>query len=311
MTFIRDLHSLRPRRQQSVLTIGSFDGVHIGHQRVLASVKQQAQERCLKAIAMTFEPQPREYFSAEKAPARLMRFREKMQCIFELGIDEVVCVHFNQAVRRLSAEEFVRHVIVEALAARCLVIGDDFRFGNDRRGNYAMLVKAGDRYGFEVSESPTVEMDGQRVSSTLLREIIGGSDFDSARKLLGRPFAICGRVVYGQCLGAKLGWPTANVLLRRYRAPVAGVFAVRVHHANKVYMGAANVGVRPTLGDLVKPILEVHILDFKQDIYGDWINVEFVHKIREEQKFGTLDELIECIERDVAAVRNWFAGQPN
>lgn len=306
MTFIRGLHNLHSPEQRAVVTIGSFDGVHLGHQAILQAVKVKAESLSLPSVVMIFEPQPQEFFSAEKAPARLMRLREKVETLQILGIDKVVCLQFNPALRRLTADQFVDQVLIKGLATRYLIVGDDFRFGCDRGGDFNMLQAAGQRHDFEVRDTGTLESLGQRVSSTLVRDVLRRSDFEQAEKLLGRPFTVKGRVVYGQQLGRKLGFPTANVQLNRYSAPIAGVFAVLTTIGEKTYQGAANVGIRPTVGGLVKPILEVHLLDFQGDLYGQRIEVEFKCKIRDEVKFTTIDSLVDNIRRDVNNIRAWF-----
>jgi riboflavin kinase / FMN adenylyltransferase len=308
MTFIRDLQSLRSFDQRSVVTIGSFDGVHLGHQAILQQVKEKAAQLKLPSVVMTFEPQPQEFFSGEKAPARLMRLREKVDALLEFGVDHVLCLQFNRALSHLTAREFVRLVLVDGLGTQHLIVGDDFRFGCDRKGEFTMLSQMGQACDFTVQDTETLEIDGERVSSTLIRQILQQADFDRACRLLGRPFSIKGRVVYGQQLGRELGFPTANVQLNRYSAPLSGVYAVLVELDGIVYQGAANVGIRPTVGDLLKPILEVHLLDFTGDIYGRRIEVEFVTKIRDEEKFTTLDKLVESIQRDIKHIKAWFAG---
>ncbi|MDB2554561.1 bifunctional riboflavin kinase/FAD synthetase [Porticoccaceae bacterium] len=308
MTFIRDLQSLQSFNQRSVVTIGSFDGVHLGHQAILNQVKAVAAELGLPSVVMTFEPQPQEFFSGERAPARLMRLREKVDALFEFGVDQVLCLQFNRELRNLTAAEFVRSVLVDGLGTRHLIVGDDFRFGCDRSGDFKMLSEMGETYDFAVQDTETLEVDGQRVSSTLVRQILEQGNFERASQLLGKPFTITGRVVYGQQLGRELGFPTANVQLNRYSAPLSGVYAVLVNIDGAVYQGAANVGLRPTVGDLLKPILEVHLLDFEADLYGRRFEVEFVTKIRDEEKFTSLDKLIESIQRDVKQIRAWFAG---
>jgi riboflavin kinase/FMN adenylyltransferase len=306
MTFIRGLHNLQPGKQKSVVTIGSFDGVHIGHQAILQQVKEAAKRLQLPSVVMTFEPQPREYFSSERAPGRLMRLREKIDALLDFGIDHVVCLKFNRQLRSLSAEDFIDRVLVNGLAVDYLIVGDDFRFGCDRSGDFSLLTERGKHSGFDVMDTATVEIDGQRVSSTLVREIVQRGDFQRAADLLGRPFSISGIVGYGQQLGRELGFPTANVQLNRFSAPLSGVFAVKVNIAGTIYQGAANVGVRPTVGDLLKPILEVHLLDFDGDLYGQRIAVEFIHKIRDEEKFTSVEKLIATIQHDVEIIRQWF-----
>jgi riboflavin kinase/FMN adenylyltransferase len=308
VTFIRGLHNLQSYNQRSVVTIGSFDGVHLGHQAILQQVKATAAMLGFPSVVMTFEPQPQEYFSGEKAPARLMRLREKIDALLELGIDRVVCLQFNRVLRNLTASEFIHQVLVEGLSIKHLIVGDDFRFGCDRSGDFKMLVEFGKSCDFDVQDTKTLEIDNERVSSTRVREFLQQADFGRASQLLGQPFSIKGRVVYGQQVGRKLGFPTANVQLNRYSAPLTGVYAVLVDIDGVRYQGAANVGVRPTVGDLVKPILEVHLLDFSGDLYGQRIEVEFMHKIRDETKFTTLDKLVETIRQDVKQIRAWFAG---
>ena len=305
-SFIRGVHNLGNPLTGAVVTIGSFDGVHIGHQAILSQVKQQAERLGLPSVVMVFEPQPQEFFSGERAPARLMRLRDKVDTLLDLGIDQVVCLHFNKSLRSLTADEFVENILVKGLATRYLIVGDDFRFGCDRGGDFNMLQRAGAVFDFEVTDTQTLQVEGERVSSTLVRQILSQSDFARAETLLGRPFSVRGRVVYGQQLGRELGFPTANVQLNRYSAPITGVFAVLVRVADELYQGAANVGIRPTVGGLVKPILEVHLLDCNLDLYGERIEVEFKHKIRDEEKFTSLESLVKNIRRDVNNIRAWF-----
>ena len=308
VTFIRGLHNLQSYNQRSVVTIGSFDGVHLGHQAILQQVKATAAMLGLPSVVMTFEPQPQEYFSGEKAPARLMRLREKIDALLEFGIDRVVCLQFNRVLRNLTASEFIHQVLVDGLSIKHLIVGDDFRFGCDRSGDFRMLAEFGKNCDFDVQDTKTLEIDNERISSTRVREFLQQADFGRASQLLGRPFSIKGRVVYGQQVGRNLGFPTANVQLNRYSAPLTGVYAVLVDIDGMSYQGAANVGIRPTVGDLVKPILEVHLFDFSDDLYGQRIEVEFMHKIRDEAKFTTLDKLVETIRQDVKQIRAWFAG---
>ena len=249
VTFIRGLHNLQSYNQRSVVTIGSFDGVHLGHQAILQQVKATAAMLGLPSVVMTFEPQPQEYFSGEKAPARLMRLREKIDALLELGIDRVVCLQFNRVLRNLTASEFIHQVLVEGLSIKHLIVGDDFRFGCDRSGDFKMLVEFGKSCDFDVQDTKTLEIDNERVSSTRVREFLQQADFGRASQLLGRPFSIKGRVVYGQQVGRKLGFPTANVQLNRYSAPLTGVYVVLVDIDGVRYQGAANVGVTPFFKD--------------------------------------------------------------
>jgi len=313
--FTRDPRKLRLGGRRSVVTIGSFDGVHRGHQAILEQVRSRAEELDIPAVAVTFEPQPREYFSPQQAPARLMRMREKIQSLLNFGMHYVVCLQFNSKLRDLTAEQFVQLVLVDGLATKQLIVGDDFRFGCDRSGDFNTLMHMGKTLDFQVWDTPTLVVDGERVSSTRVRKCLECGDFQQVTRLIGRPFAISGRVFHGQHLGRELGFPTANVQLNRYRAPLSGVYAVlvQVEGCSQQYRGAANVGVRPTVGDLIRPILEVHLLDFDQNLYGRRINVEFLHKIRDEQKFTSVEHLVSNIRVDIEKITNWFdqAGRPD
>lgn len=305
--FIRGLHNLRPEHRGCVATIGSFDGVHLGHQAILRQLIQTARAAGLPAVVIVFEPQPHEFFAAEKAPARLMRLREKLQALWIAGVDRVLCLHFNQALRRLSAEEFIQQVLVDGLAIKHLVVGDDFRFGCDRKGDYNLLSVKGRELGFSVDDTHTLEMDGDRISSTRIRQLLEAGDFAEAAKLLGKNYSVHGRVVYGKQLGRQLGVPTANVDLRRYRSPLHGVFAVTVEFAGgDVVQGVANVGVRPTVSGDKKPLLEVHLFDFSRSIYGAVIDVVFKHKLRDEKKFNSLEELKEQLQIDIQGAKYFF-----
>jgi len=305
--FIRGLHNLAPRDHGVVATIGTFDGIHRGHQAIMSQVKRRAAELGLPAMAMIFEPHPREFFFHEQAPARLMRLREKIEAIRATGVEEIFCLHFNRALRTMTARDFVEQVLVEGANVRCLIVGDDFHFGCDRAGDIFMLRDAGREFGFEVLDTATVEHNGERISSTWVREALQAGDFALVETLLGRPFSIGGKVIHGQKLGRELGVPTANINLRRYRAPLSGVFVVNVIHDGKDFPGVANVGVRPTVGGLVKPILEVHLLHWQGDLYGCRLTVEFLQKIREEKRFSGRDELVENILRDVESAKSYFA----
>lgn len=304
-----------------MVTIGSFDGVHLGHQAILRQLKALADCYGLPSVAVIFEPQPLEYFSerqrltnevpskdgsVEEAPARLMRLREKIDALFAQGVDRVCCLPFNRKLRGLSAQQFVQQVLVDGLGSRALVVGDDFRFGCDRGGDFAMLQQVGIEHGFEVVETRTVSLKGERVSSTRIRHELEAGHFDKVKELLGRPYTIGGRVVHGQKLGKRLGVPTANVHLHRYRAPLAGVFAVEAIVSGKRWQGVANVGVRPTVSNQIKPILEVHLLDWQGDLYGQRIAVEFKLKVREEKKFASFEALRKAIEQDIKEARSFF-----
>lgn len=305
--FIRGLHNLRPAHRGCVATIGSFDGVHLGHQAILRQLIASARAQGLPAVAIVFEPQPHEFFAADKAPARLMRLREKLQALWAAGVDRVLCLQFNQSLRSLSAEAFIQRVLVDGLGIKHLVVGDDFRFGCDRRGDFALLQAKGQEFGFGVSDTHTLAMDGDRISSTRIRQLLEAGDFAEASKLLGKDYNVHGRVVYGKQLGRQLGVPTANVDLRRYRSPLHGVFAVTVEFADGTLVnGVANVGVRPTVAGDKKPLLEVHLFDFSRTIYGAVIDVVFKRKLRDEKKFASLDELKAQLQNDIAEAKAFF-----
>ena len=306
LTFVQNLKSLNPGLRESAVSIGSFDGVHLGHQAVLRELLQQAELNGLSSVAMTFEPQPREYFNESRAPARLMKLREKVEVLSFLGIDRVVCLKFNKVLRALSAQDFIIRVLVEGLRVKHLIVGDDFRFGCDRSGDFSMLHDFGEAYGFSVKTTDTFESHGERISSTLVRRIISEGDFTRAAELLGRPFEIKGRVVHGKKLGRQLGFPTANLNINRLRAPLSGVYAVLVKTESEIFEGAANIGTRPTIGNLDRPLLEVHIFNFKRDIYGSFLRVEFLHKIRDELKFSDLGSLATRIRQDMDQIQKWF-----
>jgi riboflavin kinase/FMN adenylyltransferase len=307
-TLIRGLHNLRPQHRGCVLTIGSFDGVHRGHRAILDQLRLQANALNMPSAVMVFEPQPYEFFSGDKAPARLMRLRDKIRALSACGVDRVICLQFNQHLRQLSAVEFINLVLLEGLGVKSLVVGDDFRFGCDRAGDFSLLQKSGEKYGFSVYDTCTVEDGGERISSTRIRLALEAEQFEEAARLLGHPYIIRGRVVYGQQLGRTIGVPTANVRLRRYRSPLNGVFAVRLRIIgdSNWLPGVANVGVRPTVGGEGKPVLEVHLLDFHGHLYGKEVEVRFEKKIRDEQKFPSLDALKLQIHSDIEQTRLFF-----
>ena len=305
--FIRGLHNIRPKHHGNVVTIGAFDGVHLGHQAILQQVVEQARERQLPSLVMIFEPQPHEFFSGEKAPARLMRLREKITALFDSGIDRVFCLPFTHWLSQLPADDFIQHILIEHLGTQSLVIGDDFQFGRQRQGDYALLKAAGEKADFAVTDTTTYLVDDKRVSSTRIREMLELAAFDSIDVLLGKPYTISGKVVKGQQLGRELGAPTANVHLHRYRSPLSGVFVVKtLLDSGELLPGVANVGVRPTVSGDTKPILEVHLFDRNDDLYGQIITVEFVHKIRQEKRFDSLEYLREQIQKDIQQARQWL-----
>jgi len=306
MEVIVGLHNLRSRHVGCVLTVGSFDGVHRGHKMLLEHLVARGHEVGAPSMLLTFEPTPREYFRGGAVPARLTRFREKITLLEKTDLDRVLCLPFNERVANTPADWVVDELLARRLGVRYLVVGDDFRFGKGAQGDYQMLVDAGRRHGFGVSRMETCTLGGARVSSTRVREALWQGDLELAETLLGHPYFMMGRVVYGRQLGRQLGVPTANIRLQRYRTPLEGVFAVTVRGLDRPYEGVANVGVRPTV-DGNEPLLEVHIFDFVEDIYGVLLTVEFKHKIRDERTFEGLEALKAQIARDIARTREWFA----
>ena len=303
MELIRDLHNLRPRHRGCALTIGNFDGVHRGHQAVIAQLVEIAAMNHVPSTALTFEPQPREFFSGENAPARLTRFREKMQALADTPLDRVVVARFTRAFSQLSPEAFIDDVLIKALDVRHVVVGEDFHFGHRARGTFMALEEAGQRLGFGVSRCVTFELQGRRVSSSWVRDDLADGELTKAAELLGRPYCIEGRVARGAQVGRSIGFPTANIPLRRLSTPLSGVYAVRLDGlAGKPLAGMANLGTRPTVKGKEK-LLEVHLFDFNADIYGRHVRVEFVQKLRDEQRFDSLDALKEHIARDERAAR--------
>ena len=306
MELIRGLHNLRERHQGCVATIGNFDGVHQGHQVVLQQVKAKARSLGLTCLVIIFEPQPREFFAPNEAPPRLSRFGEKVRLLEAQGVDRVLCLMFNTRLRSMSADQFIEQLLVEKLNVSHFVVGDDFRFGCDRRGDFQLLQEAGRRYGFSVEETATYEIDGERVSSTRVRRALQAHDFAQAARLLGRPYRVAGRVMHGQKLGRTLGSPTANVRMHRFACPLRGVYVVDGIVAGRRYPGICNLGVRPTVEGR-RPVLEVHLLDFDANLYGELMQVEFLHFLREECRFDGLDALKAQIRADIEAARHWLA----
>lgn len=294
-----------------VATIGSFDGVHLGHQAIIERLNCVAKGLGVPSLAMIFEPQPFEYFNPEAAPVRLMRLREKVNALFAAGVDKVLCLKFNAAFRQLSAREFIDRVLVKQLGVRHLEIGDDFRFGCDRLGDFALLQSAGERQGFSVDKASTLTHSGARISSTRIRALLEAGELGAAEALLGKPFGLMGRVAYGRQLGRTLGVPTANLVLGRRRTPVQGVFAVKVHvHGDAdddTHWGVANVGNKPTLNRKGhKPNLEVHLLNTDRTLYGRCLDVTFLHKLRDEQRFESFSELRDQIHADIERAHLYF-----
>ncbi len=303
MRVIRGRHNIQTQDHGCVATIGNFDGVHMGHQAILRRVNEAALQLGCPSLLICFEPQPKEFFETFKAPARLTRFREKVEQLKAAGLDRLLCLPFNEATRRLSVDAFIA-LLTEELKVRALFVGDDFRFGADRSGDYSSLEAAGAVAGFEVANFYTITHGAERISSTRIRACLSSGNFEEAEALLGRRYTITGRVVYGRQIGRTIGVPTANIQLHRYKAPLSGVYLVRARMGNDQYWGVANVGVRPTVEPgTPQPILEVHILDFDGDIYGRQADIQFFEKLRDEQKFSGLEALKAAIQGDIEFAR--------
>jgi riboflavin kinase / FMN adenylyltransferase len=309
MELIRGLHNLRPQHRGCAVTIGNFDGLHLGHQALVAQLAQRARALGAPATVVLFEPQPSEYFRTAAVPPRLMRLREKLLALREQPVDRVLSVRFDAAFAAWSAEAFIERVLLQGLGARYVAVGDDFRYGRGRHGDFAMLVRAGKQHGFEVAAAPTFRIDGERVSSTRVRAALAAGDLAVAEKLLGRPYRICGRVAHGDKLGRQIGVPTANIHLHRRAAPVHGIYAAVVRGLTDAPVpAAASVGTRPTV-DGTRALLEVHLLDFERDIYGAYVGVDFLYKLRDERRFDSIPEMQTQMLRDIEQTRGYFAGR--
>ena len=303
MELVRGLHNLAKAARGCVLTVGNFDGVHLGHQQMIRAVKERAAELKLPAAVLVFEPSSKEFIDPDGAPARLTRWREKFTALETVGVDRLVTLRFNDCMREMSAQAFVDDLIVGGLKVRHIVVGHDFRYGCKARGTIETLREAGRVQGFGVEEIAPFIIDGVRVSSTSVRERLEEGDFPGAARLLGRPYRMLGHVAHGRRLGRELGFPTANLHLMRRKSPVWGISAVRVFGvAPAPVAGVASLGTRPTL-DGTEPLLEVHVFDFAGDLYGRLIEVEFVAKLRDEAKFDSLDALVEQMHVDAAQAR--------
>jgi len=287
----------------SVVCIGAFDGVHLGHRAVLVRARERARELNLDAVVASFEPLPREFFAHGRAVARLSNVREKIEQFRDAQVDRALLLRFNAALAAMSAQDFVERVLVRRLNAREVWVGEGFRFGHARSGDVDLLQRLGREHGFTAQALAPVVIEGERISSSAIREALAGGSFALAARWLGRPFAIGGHVVRGQQLGRKLGYPTANVRLGSRTSPVDGIFAVRVHGIDEaVHPGVASLGVRPTVNGK-EPLLEAHVFDFDGDLYGRRIQVEFVEKLRDEEKFADLDAMVKQIDRDAEQAR--------
>jgi len=304
-------HSLPAASGPLALTIGNFDGVHRGHQVMLARLSAKARALGLRMGVLTFEPHPREVFTPQSAPTRLTSLREKFELLAAHGVEHVHVARFTTAFAALSPAQFIDKVLVRGLHTRALLVGDDFRFGARRAGDFALLRDAAAQHGFELEAMPTVEHAGERVSSSAVREALIRGDLAHACDLLGRPYSISGRVVHGEKLGRKLGFATANVRMRHNRPPLLGIYAVRTHGiADHALDGVASLGIRPTVSDSGRAVLEVHLFDFSANLYGRHLRVEFLHKIRDEEKYSDLETLRLQIARDCDSAKDYLAQHP-
>jgi riboflavin kinase/FMN adenylyltransferase len=305
MELIRGLHNLK-QLSGCVLTIGNFDGVHLGHQEILKNLVVTAKKQSLPSLVISFSTTPETFFGRPKA--RISSFRDKHLFLKSLGVDKHLLIKFNKSFSEISATDFINKILVEKIGVRHCFIGDDFRFGKDRKGGFSMLKKASLEKKFTVEKISSVSINGHRVSSSKIRQLLTNGDFKTAETFLGRPFSISGKVANGEKIGRTIGFPTANVGIKRKISPVFGVYSVVIEHMSKAYTGVCNVGKRPTLGG-TKTLLEVFIFDFDEEIYGDYINVVFKQKCRDEKKFSSFDELKEQIQKDVENSRTFFQQQ--
>lgn len=317
MRLIRGLTNLKTLSQSSegllsrgcVATVGNFDGVHRGHQAILGQVKTQAEKLNLPSVVMIFEPQPQEFFRGVNAPPRLTGFRQKVEALLAQDVDAVLCLRFDEQFRQFSAMGFVDNLLIQGLAVKHLVVGDDFRFGCDRSGGFRFLQKVGADAGFTVENTRTVVIEDDRVSSTRIRKLLANNQLDSAEHLLGWKYHIAGRIVYGRQLGRQIGAPTANIRLAQIPA-LQGVYVVQVVLANgTVHDGVANIGLRPTV-DGKQPALEVHLFDYAGSLYGQRLDVTFRHGLRDEVRFASVDALKIQIAKDFSSARHWLAENP-
>ena len=310
MQLIRGYHNLRAEHRGCVATIGNFDGVHLGHQTVLGQLSDEAARLGVPSLVMTFEPYPREYFAPSDAPPRLTRMREKLKALMRYAVDRVLVMRFDARLARMAPAAFIRDILLDALDVRYLVVGDDFRFGAERAGDFEMLRAAGREHGFQVVNMHTFSIAGDRVSSTRIRDALAVGDLAMAEQLLGRPYRMCGRVAHGDKRGRTIGFPTANIHLHRRNTPVQGVYAVEMFGIEgEPVQGVANIGTRPTV-DGTRSLLEVHLFDFARDIYGEYVSVEFARKIRDERKFDSFEELKQRILLDADEARAFFSRTP-
>ena len=306
MKLIRGIHNFKESLPACVATIGNFDGVHLGHQHVIKQLKAVAEIRNQPTVVLIFEPQPVEFFIPQQAPRRLSRLRDKIKQMTDVGIDYLVCLQFNRTLANLSAQDFVSEILINRLNIKHLVIGDDFCFGKNRSGDFNYLKQCGEQFGFDVENTHTLMIDNERVSSTRIRQCLANDDMISTRQLMGRPYTLSGKVAHGKKLGRQLGFPTINIKMGNRALAVHGIFAVLVKGLdNRVLRGVASIGTRPTVNG-TGTILEVYILNFNEQIYGECVDIEFLHKLRNEEKFDSLNALTVQINQDINHAQEYF-----
>lgn len=304
--YIRGLHNIKKNSKGVVLTIGNFDGVHLGHKLLIEKLKQESQRLSLASLVITFEPQPLEYFVPSQTVPRLTRLREKFYYLAETQVDAVLFIRFNADFAQLTAEAFIQRILVEKLNVQEIVVGEDFQFGAKRSGNVQLLEQMGSTYGYSVKVIPSRRLAGDKISSTRVRKALLSADFAEVERLLGRPFTMMGRIGYGSQLGRTLGFPTANIYLHRKATPVHGIYVVRLYGiGGQALLGVANVGTRPTVGG-TRILLEVYLFNFNQNIYGKYVTVEFCQKLRDEVHFANLELLKNQMTVDVEEAKNFF-----
>jgi riboflavin kinase/FMN adenylyltransferase len=305
MILLRGSQHFHKLQQATIATVGNFDGVHKGHQEIINYLVEQATQHQLRSVLICFEPTPKEFFSGENAPPRISTLRDKFEQTRGLGVDYFACLQFNQALSEMPAEDFVKHLLYEDLNIKQLIVGDDFRFGHQRQGNIGLLRQLGNDLGFKITDKDTIHHENTRISSSLVREKLAEGDFASATELLGRSFTISGKVFHGDKKGRTIGFPTANILLKRRVAPVQGVFAVTAKTGDRRWKGVANVGHRPTVNGQRKQ-LEVHLFGCNENLYGQRLTVCFHSKLREEEKFPSFEELKQQILLDAEQAKTYF-----
>ena len=305
MQFLRGLHNIPSSLKGTVLTIGNFDGVHVGHQALLRELKRLSAQYQVPSVLITFEPSPAEFFLKEKAEPRLMLFREKYPVIQSMGIDYLLCLPFNKSLSEFSALDFIQYILVEHLKIKAVVVGDDFHFGKKREGDFLFLKKWSEHFNFTAQQLPALLEDQQRISSSRIRKALQKGNFEEAQHLLGRLYTLSGRVIEGKKEGKKLGFPTANINLHRKSPPFSGIFAVMVEGLDKIYPGAAYIR-HTTAMNSTSVLLEVHLLNFHENIYGKRIEVKFLKKIRDDQSFSSFGQVKHQIQKDVKIIQVFF-----